>query len=262
MLFVGIRQAFPEYRIRTSSFDSVIDMSSGVIFILPLFLFSLSLAAKLFKSANLFPVNHWGFLVGYTASVSSALLVTLIAVTERVDAFWINIPILLVWLFLMYVSSIGQRFLERIRKCVYGLLVTSLLVMAFLFPFIFGVRYEMTSSVGLGILKELKELNFPDNDHCFRTTIDAKANTLGYVLRAYEEFDTDCSAMDAAKFIIDSGVRSNDVFLTVWGLETLKIISSTHREAAEQLEEVLRNAVTLHGKACFEDENYTVCSKK
>lgn len=261
MLLIGILQIFPEYRFKASSADSVIDMSSGMIFIQPLFWFSLSLAAKLFKSANLFPVNHWGFLVGFSASVSSALLVLLIAVTERVDVFWVIIPLLLIWLLLLYKSCAGLHYMEKMRKCIYGLLITSLLIMAFLFSLIFGVKYEMSSIVGAGIVKDIKELDFPDNNHCFRTTIFAEANSLGYVFKAGEEFDQECLAVDAAKFLIDTGLKNDNVFFTVWGMETLKHIFSNHRAAADELEKVLLDAQALNRKTCIEDKLYTLCIK-
>jgi hypothetical protein len=261
MLLIGMLQIFPEYRLKASSADSVVDMSSGMIFIQPLFLFSLSLAAKLFKSANLFPVNHWGFLVGFIASVSSALLVPLIAVTERVDVFWFNIPILLIWLLLLYESSIKLSYFAKIKKCVYALFVTSLLIMAFLFSFLFGVKYEMKSIVGAGIVKDIKELDFPDNNHCFRTTVDAEANSLGYLLKAGEEFDQTCSAVDAAKFLIDTGLKNDNVFFTVWGMETLKHIFSVHKETEDKLEEILIHAQARNRKSCIEDKVYTLCIK-
>jgi hypothetical protein len=45
---------------------------------------------------------------------------------------------------------------EKMRRCIYGLFATSLLLMAFLFPFIFGVKYEMTSIIGLRVVEEVK----------------------------------------------------------------------------------------------------------
>ena len=262
MCMIGVLQIFPDYRIKASAADAVIDMSSGLVFIQPLMLFSLSLAVKLFKSANLFPVNHWGFVVGLTASVSCALLVTLIAVTERVDAFLMIIPNLVIWLRLLYVSSMDLSSFEKMRRCIYGLFATSLLLMAFLFPFIFGVKYEMTSIIGLRVVEEVKELEFPDNNHCFRTIVDAYANTLVYIVKATEDFDMTCSGVDVATSMIDIGLSKDDLYLTFVGIETIKATFLNNREKSEHLNEVISKAVTLSGKACVDDEIYTLCIKK
>jgi hypothetical protein len=262
MLLIGVLQLFPDLRIESSPIESVVDISGGAIFILPLCLFTLSLAVKLFRTAQFFPINHWGFLVGLGAAINSILLVTIIIVTERIDAFWVVLPLLVAWLVLRFISSVSVGFLARLKESLYGLFVTGLLLLALLFPIFFGIKYELTSIVGSRLESKIESLEFPENDHCFRTIVTAYANTLGYGFIANEEFDKDCAAIDTANVLIESGLKNNDIPVAATGIEALTILSPSYKAAAVRLKELLLNAMDDNGKACFEDEKYIFCVKQ
>jgi len=259
IILIAILQLYPNTSLRISALDNIADLLGNKVFILPIALYCVSVSVKLFVVARRFPVEHWAFFLGLSSAVSSILVLVLILITERIDAFWMCGLLVLVWVVLRVMSAQPQSMLDHFKNHSYELFVVGLLTCALVLPLVFNVKYELTSIFAQQTLEEMRSIEMPDNDPCFYTIVEANASTLGNTFYAHEEYDKECAAIEVAEMIINSGLEHEDVVLAASGILTLSELSDTYNRAAEKIRNLLQLAIRSRSEVCIEDQNYALC---
>lgn len=261
IVIIGVIALFPGSTFHTTVLEPFVDFSSGKLYILPILLFCVSLSLKLFTAARRFPAGHLAYFIGFGAGVAGLILLVLIVITERVDAFWISALLVIVWLFLRLAADKPESASAFLRKQWYALAVVVLLLAALNFPVMFGVNYELKSRMAQEVVEALNNVKWPDNHPCFRTYTRVNVALWGFTHFFTEEFDDQCSTAELAIILVKHGLSNGNAELAATGLAVLSAMYETHEVAQKAVADALLNMTRTGEEFCFQDELHRFCMR-